>query len=71
MGGMLVAVTRIAEPASEAAAAGRTCSSYREASTAAGDGDGTDAGDGDVSPALGTEEQRLAQQQLDFLNQLE
>lgn len=35
---------------------------------AAGDGGGTD---GDVVPAAGTEEQQLAQQQLDFLNQLE
>jgi len=40
-------------------------------STATDDGTATNAGDGDAPPAQATEEQQLAQQQLDFLNQLE
>ena len=43
----------------------------RAASTETGDGTGSSAGDGDAPPAQATEEQRLAQQQLAFLNQLE
>lgn len=39
--------------------------------TEAGGGSGTTEGDSEVPPADVTEEQRLAQEQLDFLNQLE
>jgi len=43
----------------------------RAARTETGDGNGSSAGDGDAPPAQATEEQRLAQQQLAVLNQLE
>lgn len=39
--------------------------------TEAGDGSGTSGGGGEGLPAVVTEEQWLAQQQLDFMNQLE